>query len=114
VGLNYLDTDTRQSIAFHVGDRSRQSAEALWERIPTGYQEQATCSTDCYEAYKGVLPLAQHRASTKLARKTTHVKRFTCTLRQRISRLGRATLSFSKKLGSLRLAVEDSISSGIS
>ena len=93
-----MDADTRQIIAFHVGDRSRQSAEALWGKIPTGYQEQATFYTDCYEAYKGVIPSAQHRAITKLARKTNHVERFNCTLRQRVSRLVRATLSFSKKL----------------
>ena len=93
-----MDAATRQILAFHVGDRSRQSAEALWGTIPTGYQEQATFSTDCYEAYKGVIPSAQHRAITKLARKTTHVERFNCTLRQRVSRLVRATLSFSKKL----------------
>jgi len=93
-----MDADTRQIIAFHVGDRSRQSAEALWRQIPIGYQEHATFYTDCYEAYKSVIPAAQHRAITKLARKTNHVERFNCTLRQRVSRLVRATLSFSKKL----------------
>ncbi len=93
-----LDADTRQIIAFYVGDRSRQSAEALWGKIPTRYQEQATFYTDCYEAYKGVIPSVQHRAITKLARTTNHVERFNCTLRQRVSRLVRATLSFSKKL----------------
>src|ERR1043166_3929923 len=93
-----MDADTRQIIAFHVGDRSRQSAEALWGKIPKGYQAQATFYTDCYEAYKGVIPSAQHRAITKLAPKTNHGERFNCTLRQRVSRLVRATLSFSKKL----------------
>ena len=93
-----MDADTRQSIAFHVGDRSRQSAEALWGKIPTGYQEQATFSTDGYEAYKSVIPSVQHRAIPKLARQTNHVERFHCTLRQRVSRLVRATLSFSKDL----------------
>jgi insertion element IS1 protein InsB len=56
--------------------------------------------TDCYEVYKRVIPSAQHRAITKLARKTNHIERFNCTLRQRIPRLTRATLSFSKKLAS--------------
>jgi insertion element IS1 protein InsB len=93
-----MDALTRQVIAFHVGDRSRLSAQALWEKIPRGYQEQAMFYTDCYEVYKGVIPPAQHRAITKLARKTNHVERFNCTLRQRVSRLVRATLSFSKKL----------------
>jgi hypothetical protein len=30
-----LDATTRQVLAFHVGDRSGQSAKALWETIPT-------------------------------------------------------------------------------
>jgi IS1 family transposase/transposase-like protein len=93
-----MDALTRQIIAFHVGDRSRQSAHALWEKRPRGYQTQATFYTDQYEVYKGVIPAAQHRAISKLARKTNHVERFNCTLRQRVSRLVRSTLSFSKTL----------------
>jgi insertion element IS1 protein InsB len=93
-----MDATTRQVIAFHVGDRSGQSAQALWEKIPAVYQEQATFYTDQYEVYKAVIPSAQHRAISKLARQTNHVERFNCTLRQRVSRLVRATLSFSKKL----------------
>jgi insertion element IS1 protein InsB len=50
------------------------------------------------EAYKGVLPAEQHKAITKKACKTNHVERFNNTLRQRISRLVRDTLAFSKKL----------------
>jgi insertion element IS1 protein InsB len=44
-----MAADTRQILAFHVGDRSRQSAQALWGKLPRGYQEQATFYTDCYE-----------------------------------------------------------------
>jgi len=62
------------------------------------YQEQATFYSDQYEVYKSVIPSAQHRAITKLARMTNHVERFNCTLRQQVSRLVRATLSFSKTL----------------
>jgi len=54
--------------------------------------------TDQYGVYKGILPPAQHRAITKLARKTNHVARFNGTVRQRVSRRVRATLSFSTKL----------------
>jgi IS1 family transposase len=45
-----------------------------------------------------VIPAAQHRAISKLARKTHHIERFNNTPRQRVSRLVRETLSFSKKL----------------
>ena len=93
-----MDATTRQVLAFHVGDRSGQSATALREKIPTVYQDKATFYTDQYEVYKGVIPPAQHRAISKLARKTNHVERFNCTLRQRVSRVVRSTLSFSKKL----------------
>lgn len=47
--------------------------------------------------YKGVIPAERHRTITKKARKTNHVGRFNNTLRQRVSRLVRDTLSFSKK-----------------
>jgi insertion element IS1 protein InsB len=93
-----MDAKTRQIIAFHVGDRSRESGKELWANIPTVYREQATFHTDQYEVYKGVIPAEQHRAITKKARKTNHIERFNNTLRQRVSRLVRETLSFSKKL----------------
>jgi insertion element IS1 protein InsB len=41
-----MDATTRQVIAFHVGDRSRDSAKELWAKIPLVYQEQATFHTD--------------------------------------------------------------------
>jgi hypothetical protein len=41
-----MDATTRQIIAFHVGDRSRDSAQELWAKIPWVYREQATFHTD--------------------------------------------------------------------
>jgi insertion element IS1 protein InsB len=93
-----MDANTRQVMAFHVGDRSRESAKELWANIPVAYREQARFHTDQYEAYKGVIPPERHHAITKQARKTNHIERFNNTLRQRLSRLVRETLSFSKKL----------------
>jgi insertion element IS1 protein InsB len=93
-----MDAKTRQVIALHVGDRSRESAQELWAKIPVAYREQARFHTDQYEAYKGVIPAEQHKAITKQARKTNHIERFNNTLRQRLSRRVRETLSFSKKL----------------
>lgn len=37
-----MDKRTRQIIAFHVGDRSQESANLLWPNIPEVYREQAT------------------------------------------------------------------------
>ena len=93
-----MDRATRQIIAFHVGDRSRQSAEQLWANLPAVYREQATFYTDQYVAYEGEIPAERHKAITKKARLTNHIERFNNTLRQRVSRLVRATLSFSKKV----------------
>lgn len=75
-----MDKQTRQILAFHVGDRSQASAKQLWARIPTMYRECATFYTDRYAAYTGVLPPAQHKAITKSARKTNHIERFNNTL----------------------------------
>jgi insertion element IS1 protein InsB len=93
-----MDAKTRQIMALHVGDRSRDRAKQLWAKIPLVYREQATFHTDQYDAYTGVIPAERHRAMTKSARKTNHIERFNNTLRQRVSRLVRETLSFSKKL----------------
>jgi insertion element IS1 protein InsB len=93
-----MDAKTRQVIAFHVGDRSRKSAKCLWAKIPQAYRQHATLYTDQYVVYARVIPAAQHRAISKLARKTNHIERFNNTLRQRVSRLVRDALSFSKKL----------------
>jgi insertion element IS1 protein InsB len=93
-----MDATTRQVIAFHVGDRSHTSAEHLWAKIPQAYRQHATFYTDQYVVYEKVLPAAQHKAISKLARKTNPIERFNNTLRQRVSRLVRDALSFSKKL----------------
>ncbi len=70
----------------------------MWSTIPVVYRERAIFSTDHYAAYTGVIPVAQHKPIGKYARKTNHIERFNNTLRQRVSRLVRSTLAFSKKL----------------
>ena len=93
-----MDRGSWQIIAFHVGDRSRVSALALWKSIPECYRQHAMFYTDGCQAYVGVIPAKQHRVVKKQKRLTNHIERFNCTLRQRISRLVRKSLSFSKKL----------------
>jgi insertion element IS1 protein InsB len=93
-----LDTQSRQVLAFHVGDRSCQSARQLWDKLPAAYRQHATFYTDAYAPYGRVIPETQHRAVTKEARNTNHLERFNGTLRQRVSRLVRSALSFSKNL----------------
>jgi len=93
-----MDVNTRQIIAFHVGDRSRKSTRQMWSKIPKAYRRYTTFHTDQYVVYKGVIPVAQHQTISKQARKTNHIERLNNTLRQRVSRLVRSALSFSKKL----------------
>ena len=90
-----MDAKSRQIIAFHVGDRSRESAKKLWNSIPEYYRKKAVFYTDDWGSYKGVIPTERHRV---VKGKGNHIERFNCTMRQRISRLVRKALSFSKKL----------------
>jgi insertion element IS1 protein InsB len=106
-----MDATSRQVMAFHVGDRSRTSAMRLWAKIPRAYRQHATFYTDQYVVYARVIPEGQHRSISQLARKTHHLERSHNTLRQRMSRLVREALSFSKKLanhtGAIKLFICD-------
>ncbi len=93
-----LDANTREVIGCHIGDRSRASAVALWQSLPSVYRQCATVYTDFWEAYESVIPAQRHRAVSKDSGLTSYIERFNNTLRQRVSRLVRKTLSFSKKL----------------
>lgn len=93
-----LDADTREIVGVFVGDRSRQAAKQLWHSLPAVYRQCAICYTDFWEAYEQVLPSKRHQAVSKATGKTSYVERFNNTLRQRVGRLVRKTLSFSKKL----------------
>jgi len=83
---------------MHVGSRDRAGAEALWKSLPPVYRQCAVCYTDFWSAYEQVLPKNRHRAVAKESGKTNRIERFNLTLRKRISRLVRKTLSFSKKI----------------
>ena len=86
---------TRQVVAVAVGDRSRTTCRRLWERLPAGYRYKRTY-TDFWKAYAHVVPKRHHRAVGKDSGQTNHVERFNNTLRQRLSRFVRKSLSFSK------------------
>ena len=85
---------TRQIVAYALGPRSDATARLPWRRIPAAYRT-GYLSTDHLESYYNVFPPEQHRA-TDIRGPTNHIERFNCTLRQRLGRLVRKTLSFSK------------------
>lgn len=82
----------------YIGDRSGESAQKLWQSLPAVYRQCAVIYTDFHSSYSVILPSKRHRAVGKETGKTNCIERFNCTLRQRVSRLVRKTLSFSKKL----------------
>jgi insertion element IS1 protein InsB len=93
-----LDVETREIVEVYVGDRSEQGARALWVSLPGVYRQCALAYTDFWRAYALVFPHKRHEAVGKETGKTSYIERFNCTMRQRVSRLVRKTLSFSKKL----------------
>jgi insertion element IS1 protein InsB len=86
---------TRQVVAYALGDRSKKTCQRLWEAIPDNYR-QGHCFTDFWAAYRAVIPEEQHTAVGKETGETAHVERWNNTLRQRLARFVRMTLSFSK------------------
>ena len=93
-----LDLDTREIVGVYVGNRSEEGARGLWNSLPSVYRQCAVAYTDFWNAYGLVFPGNRHQAVGKESGNTAHIERFNCTVRQRVSRLVRKTLSFSKKL----------------
>jgi IS1 family transposase len=93
-----IDGASREIIGCHVGDRSAQSAQALWQSLPRPYRQYAPIYTDYWEAYVSVLLSKRHFAVDKDSGLTSYIERLNNTLRQRLSRLVRRSLSFSKQL----------------
>jgi insertion element IS1 protein InsB len=86
---------TRQIVAYAVGDRSAETCRLLWGRVPVALRG-AMVFTDFWEAYQKVVPVDQHIACGKGSGQTNHIERWNNTLRQRLGRFVRKTLSFSK------------------
>lgn len=93
-----LDVVTREIVGCFIGDRSKTSAQGLWDSLPPLYRQCAVIYTDGWEAYSAVLPSKRHRVVSKESGLTSYIERFNNTLRQRVSRLVRKTLSFSKDI----------------
>lgn len=93
-----LDSQTRENVVVHIGERDEKAAKKLWDSLPPVYRQCAVAFTDYWAAYGTVFPSQRHRAVGQETGKTSYVERFNNTLRQRVSRLVRKTLSFSKSL----------------
>ena len=85
----------RQVVAYAVGDGSHATCQKLWAAVPAAYRR-SHCFSDFWEAYQLVIPSEQHTAAGKESGLTAHVERWNLTLRQRLGRSVRKSLSFSK------------------
>ena len=74
-----LDVVTRELVGCHIGDRSKDSALALWQSMPGVYRQCAVIYTDHWEAYKAVLPSNRHHAVGKETGLTSYIERFNVT-----------------------------------
>lgn len=88
---------TRQVVSWVIGSRDEERCQALWDLIPDDYKK-STIYSDFYAAYNKVLSeaSADFKCVGKDSGLTNHVERWNCTLRQRVGRFVRKTLSFSK------------------
>src|SRR2546421_4470179 len=56
-----LSRQTRQVVAYAIGDRSQKTCQRLWEAIPSIYRV-GHCFTDFWVVYSAVIPSEQHTA----------------------------------------------------
>ena len=90
--------ETKEIVGVYVGSRDREGAQGLWDSLPGVYRQCAVSYTDFWSAYKEVFPACRHIQVEKGSGETNSIENFNCIMRQRISRIVRKTLSFSKKL----------------
>ena len=93
-----IDIETKEIVGFHLGERGEKGALGLWNSLPGVLRPCAVCYTDFWSAYELVFPDSRHKSVGKETGLTAYIERLNNTLCQRISRLVRKTLSFSKKL----------------
>ena len=92
------DQDSREIVGVYIGNRDRDGARGLWDSLPPVYRQCAVCYTDFWSAYEKIFPSERHKAVGKETGNTSYIERLNLTFRQRVSRLVRKTLSFSKKI----------------
>lgn len=86
---------TRQIVGFWIGGRTEKDCQHLYDCIAAPYKDCKSVS-DGLTAYAQVFDYAKHKTFVKKAGETNHVERFFGTMRARMSRCIRKSLSFSK------------------
>ena len=92
-----IDASNKEIVGVYIGKKDQTSAQGLWDSLPPVYRQCAVSYTDFWSAYGTVFPQKRYKAVGKETGLTNYIERFNNTMRQRISKLVRKTLSFSKK-----------------
>ena len=99
-----LCTQTKQIVAYHIGKGFQADCENFYSKLVEEYLDLKSYS-DCNSCYESVFSSMTHRCTSKKEGKTNHIERFNLTLRQKLSRLIRKTLSYSKSLENLEASL---------
>jgi insertion element IS1 protein InsB len=102
-GMRAVARTALQSVAFAVGDRRKATCRRVWEALPEAYRS-CVSYWDGGSAYAAVFLAATHRCVAKGSGALCPLERWHATVRPRLSRDVRRTLSFSKSLEMHELA----------
>lgn len=98
-----FEVETRRIVGCAVGRRPSAAAtatadgdgaKALWDSLPEDIRRRGEFFTDFWGPYASTFPSDRHRPVGKETGLTSYLERFNNTLRQRVGRLARQTLSF--------------------
>ena len=92
-----LSRKTRQIVAYVIGDRSEKTFRRLIRKIPNGYLKCQSFS-DYWKSYAILQAKRNHQQVGKNSGQTNHIERYWASLRARVSRYVRKSLSFSRCL----------------
>ncbi len=92
-----MSRNTKQIVASVIGDRSELTFKKLIRKIPLEYLKCQSFS-DYWKSYAILKAKGNHQQVGKESGQTNHIERYWATLRARITRYVRKSLSFSRKL----------------
>jgi IS1 family transposase len=93
-----IDVLTKEIVGVYIGQRDKDGARGLGILYQQYIVNVLSVIQTFVLSYGIVFPKKRQRAVGKDTGQTNYIERFNNTMRQRISRLARKTLSFSKKL----------------
>ena len=87
-----MNPHLQATLVCHIGGRGKEDAQKFWNKIPQKLKH-LKFETDHWEAYQAIIPTENHKVGKE---RTFYIEGFNATIRARVSRLVRKSLSFSK------------------